>query len=135
MLLIVEEGIRGGICQATHRYAKANYKYMKNYDNLEYLDANKLYGYAISQKLPVDNLKWTEKHYLLKFDENVIKNDDQNSDIGYILELYVEYPKSLHNLHSDLAFLPERMKINKYTKLLSTVQDKEKYVVHVLPLK
>ena len=67
MLLIVEKGIRGGICQATHRYAKANNKYMKNYNKntessyLEYLDANNLYGYAMSQKLPVDSLKWIEK--------------------------------------------------------------------------
>ena len=77
MLWIVEEGIEGGICQATCRYAKANKKYMKNYDKntessyLECLDANNLYGYAMSEKLPVDGLKWMEKDDLLKFDETL----------------------------------------------------------------
>ena len=64
MLLMVEKGIRGGICHAIHRYAKANNKYMKNYDKnkelsyIQYLDANHLYGWAMSQKLPVDGFKW-----------------------------------------------------------------------------
>ena len=64
MLLMIEKGIRGGICQATHRYAKANNKYMKNYDKnnessyIEYLDANNLYGWTMSQKLPVNGFKW-----------------------------------------------------------------------------
>ena len=82
MLLMVEKGIRGGICDAIHRYAKANDKYMKNYDNhiecnsiecnsvesscLMYLDANNLYGWAMTQKLPVNDFKWVKK--LCKFD-------------------------------------------------------------------
>ena len=67
MLLMVEKGTRGGICQAIHRYAKANNKYMKNYNKdiissyLMYLDANNLYGWAMSQKLPVDGFKWVKK--------------------------------------------------------------------------
>ena len=67
MLLMVENGIRGGICQATHRYAKANNKYIDNYDNniepsyLVLLDANSLYGWAMSQKFPVSGFKWLEK--------------------------------------------------------------------------
>ena len=67
MLLMVEKGTRGGICQAIHRYAKANNKYMKNYDKnnessyIEYLDANNLYGWAMSHKLPVNDFKWIKK--------------------------------------------------------------------------
>ena len=77
------------------------------------------------QKLPVSDFKWVEKEDILKFDEKFIENYDENSDIGYVLEVDVEYPKSLHKLHSDLPFLPERMKITKCTKLVNTVQDKE----------
>ena len=58
------------------------------------LDANNLHGWAMSQKLPVDNFKWIEKDGLLKFDENFIKNYDENSDKGYILEVDIEYPKN-----------------------------------------
>ena len=67
MLLMVEKETRGGICQAIHRYAKANSKYMKNYDKnnessyIEYLDETNLYGWAMSQKLPVNRFKWVEK--------------------------------------------------------------------------
>ena len=77
------------------------------------------------EKLPVGGFKWIEKDGLLKFDENFIKNYDKNSDIGYTLEVDVEYPKSIHKLHSDLPFVPERMKINKCNKLVCSVQDKE----------
>ena len=67
MILMIEKGIRGRICQAVYRYAKANNKYMKNYDKnnessyIEYLDANNLYGWAMSQKLPVEDFKWVKK--------------------------------------------------------------------------
>ena len=141
MLMMFEEGIRGGMCQAVYRNAEANNKYMNNYDEntessfLEYVDANNLYGWAMPQKLPVDNFKWIKKDDLLKFDESVIKNYDKNSDKGYILEVDVEFPKNLHKLHSDLPFLPERMKINKCSKLVCTVYDKENYVVHIRALK
>ena len=110
MQLMVEEGIRGGICNAIHSYAKANNKYMNNYDkNIEslyimYLDANSLYGWAMIQKLPPNSFKWVEK--LSKFNERFIKSYNKNSDIGYFLEVNVEYPKELFNLHKDLPFLP-----------------------------
>ena len=137
MLMMFEEGTRGGMCQATYRYAKANNKYMKNHDKnkessyLQYLDANNLYGWAMSQKLPVRNFKWIEKDDISKF----IKDYDENSDKGYILEVDVEYPKNLHKLHSDLPFLPERMKIIKSTKLVCNIRNKENYVVHIRALK
>ena len=91
MLLIVEKGIRGRICQAIHRHANVNNKYMKNYDKditssyLAYLDANNLYGWAMSQKLLVNGFKWVEKSRLLRLNERFIKKYNENSDIGYFV--------------------------------------------------
>ena len=65
----------------------------------------------MTEPLPVDGFEWMED--LSKIDEDFIKNYDENSDKGYILELDVEYPKNLHDLHSDLPFLAERIKIDK----------------------
>ena len=76
-----------------------------------YLDANDLYRWAMSQKLPVNGLKWVKD--LSKFNDSFMKNYDENSDKGYFLEVDVEYPKKLFNLHRDLPFLPERKKIKK----------------------
>ena len=139
MLLMIEKGIRGGICQSTHRYAKANNKYMKNYDKniessyLTYLDANNLYGWAMSQKLPVNGFKW--ENDLSRFNENFIKNYNENSDVGYFLEVDIEYPKQLWSSHKDLPFLPERKKLEKVEKLVCSIEDKEKYVIHISALK
>ena len=89
---------------------------MKDYNKdkeesfLEYLDANNLYVWDMSEPLPVDGFDWVKD--LSKIDEDFIKNYDKNSDKGNILEVDVEYPKNLHDLHSDLPFLPERMKID-----------------------
>ena len=138
-----EEWTRGGMCQATHRYAKANNKYMTNHNKnkellyLEYvwMICNNLYGWAMSQKLPVRNFKWIEKGDISKFDEKFINNYDENSDIGYIFEVDVEYTENIRMLHSDLPFLPERMKISKCTKLVCNIQNKENYVVHIRALK
>ena len=119
ILLIVEEGIRGGICHSIHRYSKANNKYMKNYNKniessyIQYLHANNLYGWAMSQKLPVNNFK----------------------GIGYILEVDVKYPNELQDLHSDLPFLPKKMKIDQCKKLVCDLRNKKKYVVHIKSLK
>ena len=84
------------------------------------------------QKLPVSGFKWLED---ASIDEEFIKNYDEDSDKGYILKVDVENLKNLHDLHSDLPFLPERMKINKCTKLVCNLYDKEKYVVHIRALK
>ena len=99
MLLMVEKEITGGICQAIHRYVKANNKYMKNYDEnndssyIEHLDANNLYGWAVSQKLPVNGFKWVERLRLSRFNDIFINNYDENSDKGYFLEVDIDYPK------------------------------------------
>ena len=136
---MVEKGIRDGICHAIHRYAKANNKYMENYDEnkessyIQYLDANNLYGYSMREKLTLDGFKW--KKNMLKFNEDFIKNYDEDSNKRYILEVDVEYPKNLHDLHSDLQFLPKRMKINKCSKLICNFYDKNNYVAHIRSLK
>ena len=109
--------------------AKANNKYMKNDDKdiissyLMYLDANNLYGWAMSQKLPVNGFKWVEKSRLSRFNEMLIKKYDENSDKGYFLELDVYYPKKLFDLHKDLPFFPERKKVNKVEKLICNIED------------
>ena len=129
MLLMIEERIRGGMCQSVHRYAKANNIYMKNYDKniessyLTYLDANNLYGWAMSQKLPVNGFMWYK--YLSDFSEDFIKNYDENSDVGYFLEVDVEYPKKLFASHNELPFLPERRKLEKVEKIVCSIEDKE----------
>ena len=137
MPLMIEEGIRGGICHSIHRHARANNKYMKNYDEnkestyIQYLDANNLYGWAMSQKLPVNGFKWVNN----EINEEFIKNYDENSDKGYILEVDIKYPRKLHDLHSDLPFLPKRMKIDKYKKLVCNLHNKKNYVIHINSLK
>ena len=139
MLLMVEKGIRGGIYHAIHRYVKSNNKHMKNYNKnkessfLDYLDANNLYGWAMSEPLPVNGFGWMED--LSKIDEDFIKNYDKDSDKGYILEADVKYPKNLHDFHSDFPFLPERMKIDKCSKLICNLYNKKNYVVHIRSLK
>ena len=132
MLMMVENGIWGGTCKATHRYAEAN-NYMNNYNKniessyIEVLVANNLYGWAMSQKLAVN------VNYL--FNEDFIKKYDENSNIGYFLEVDVEYPKKLLNHHKNLPLLPERKKVNKCKKLVCVIEDKEKYVAHIRALK
>ena len=135
MLLMVEKGIRGGMCHTIHRYAKANNKHMKN-DNkskessyVQYLDANDLYGWEMFQKLPVADFEWVEDILIinekLKKVIKIIKNYDEESYIGHIFEVDFEYPKNLYDLYGDLPFLPERMKINKYSKCVCNLFDKK----------
>ena len=139
MFLTFEDGIRSGICNNTHSYAEANKKYMKNYDKnkessfLMYVDANNLYGWAMSKKLSVDGFKWVDD--LSMFTEDFIKSYDEEGDIGYLLVVDIEYPKTLSMLHSDLFFLPDRMKVNKVKKLVCNVTDKEIYSIHIVALK
>ena len=112
---------------------------MKDYDKniessyIQYVDANDLYGWAMSQKLPVNNFKWIE--VASKINEKFIKNYYENSKKGYILEVDIKYPKELHDIHSDLPFLPKKMKIDKCNKLVCDLNNnKKKYVVHIKSL-
>ena len=129
MLLMVEEGTRDGICHSVNRHAKANNKYMENYDEnkessyIQYLDAKNLYVWAMSQKLPVNGYKWVED--TSRINEEFIKDYNENNNKGYILEVDVKYLKKLHYLHSDLPFLPKRMKIDKCKKLVCNLHNKK----------
>ena len=139
MLLMIEDGIRGGICHAIQRYAKANNKYMNDYNKnkessyIQYLEANNLHGMAMSEKLPIKGFKWMVD--ISGTDENFVKSCNKNSGKGYVLKVDVDYPGELQNLHCDLPFLPERIVVNKTKKLICNLQDKKDYVVHINILK
>ena len=130
---MVEKGIRGGICHSIYRYAKANNKYMKDYNKnkessyIQYFDVNNLYGWAISQKLPVKNFEWIKD--TSKFNEDFKKNYNEGSNEGYFLEVDVKYLEKLHKLHNNLPFLPERMRIEKVEKLVANLHEKTEYVI------
>ena len=89
----------------------------------------------MSQKLPVNDFKWVKQEELSYFNEDFIKNYDENGNIGYFLEVDIDYPKELFNLHKDLPFLPESKKVNKVEKLICSIENKEKYVIHIRSLK
>ena len=139
MFLIYEKSIRGGIYNKVHSYAEANNKYMENYDKnkgspfLMYVDANNLYGWAMSKKMPVDEIKWVGD--ISMFTEDFIKNFDEEGDVGYLLVVDIEYLKKFRMLHSDLPFLPEKIKINKCSKLICNVTDKKNYSIRIVALK
>ena len=73
---------------------------------IAYLDANNLYGQAMSQKLPINGFKLVEKSKLSRFNERFVKNYNENSNIGYFLEVDIDYPKELFNLNKYLPYLP-----------------------------
>ena len=136
MLLMVEEGIRGGMCQTICRYAKANNKYMENYDKnikssyVVHLDANNLYGWAMSQKLPVNGFKWVKK--LTKFDKRFIKNYDENSNLGSFLEVM----QSIQKIHLIFIKIHHFYEKEKYRKSkICDIEDRKKYVAHIRALK
>ena len=87
----------------------------------------------MSQKVPVNNLEWIEG--TSQFNEDFMKNYNEESDEGYFLEVDVQYLEKLHELHNDLPFLPERMKIEKVEKLVTNLHDKTEYVIHIRNLK
>ena len=117
MLLLFENGICGSVRNATSKDAKANNKYIKNCDSskensyLMYVEANNLYGYAMSKKLPIGDFKWIEDTSI--FTEDFIKNYNEDGDTGYLLVVDVIYPESLLKEHNYLPFLPDKTKISK----------------------
>ena len=153
MFQFIEKGMRGGISYIANRYGKANNKYMKNYDEkapskyIMYLDANNLYGWAMSQALPTSGFQWLSLKQIKKI--NLGKYTENNKK-GLILEVDLEYPTELHNLHNDYPLGPEKVKVakdmlsdyckkiaNKFNissglvhKLIPTLCDKEKYILH-----
>ena len=139
MLLLVERGIRGGMCHSIYRYAKARNKYMKDYDKnkessyLQYWDVNNLYGWAMSQKFPQNNFERIKDNS--QFNKDYIKNYNEESDEGFFLEVDVQYPEKLHDLHNDLPFLPEIMKIEKVEKLEANLYDEREYVIFIRNVK
>ena len=108
---------------------------MKDYDknkessHLKYWDVNNLYGWAMSQKLSVNNFESIKDTFQLK--EDFVKIHNEVSDEGYFLELDVQYPEKSHELYNDLRFLPERMKIEKVENLVTNLNDKTDYVIHM----
>ena len=130
MLLMFERGIRGGITQLVHTWAKANNPYMsseyaphKPTRYLQYLDANNLYGWAMSQPLPTGGFKWVDiKH-------NNVGKLVNSSEKGYILEVDMHYSRELHDCHNDLPFMCEHMVINGVETLIPNLYYKKRYVV------
>ena len=113
MCLFIEKGLRGGISYLAKRYPKSNNKYIKNYNPkkpskfITYLDMNKLYGWAMSGYLPYGRFKCLEN--VDNFDVNSISEE---SPIGYILEVDLEYPDELHVLQNDYQLAPEKLAIS-----------------------
>ena len=110
--LFIEKGLRGRISYIAKIYAKANNKYLNDYDHkkpstfISCLDMNNLYGWAVSEYLPCGRFKWLKN--IDKFD--VMSVSEKNS-IGYFLEVDLEYPDELHELHNDFPLAPEKLAV------------------------
>ena len=134
-LILVEKVIRGGICHSIRRYAKANNKYMKDYDknkelsHVRYWNINNSYVGAMSQTLLVNNFEWIKD--TSQFNISFIKSYNKEIDQGYFLEVDCQYLEKLLELLNDLPPLPERMKIEKVGKLVAKLHDKTEYVIHI----
>ena len=153
MFQFIEKGLRGGTSYIANRFSEANNKYMENFDEnkpskyIMYLDANNLYGWAMSQYLPTGNFKWLTKEQIKKTN---LANYSEEHDEGLLLEVDLDYPQELHDLHNDYPLAPEKLKVNKNMlsdycqkisekfnissgqvhKLITTLGKKEKYVLH-----
>ena len=149
--LFIEKGQRGGVSYIAKRYAEANNKYMNDYDPekpstfITYLDKNNLYGWSVSEYLPYGEFEWLEN--VDEFDVNSI---NEKSEIGYFLEVDLEYPDELHELHNDYPLAPEKLavssdmlseyckkiadkykvKVGDVKNLIPNLDNKTKYVLH-----
>ena len=126
VLLMIESGFRGGIAKISHRHAKANNEYMgteldptKDSKFISYLDGNNLYDWAISKQLPTSGFEWITDNEL-----------DDWKHLSCILEVHLEYPKQIHNLHNDYPLAPARIRIVNVEKLIQNLKNKTNYVVH-----
>ena len=153
MFQFIEKGMRGGTSYIAHRFGQANDKYMKDYDKtkpskqITHLDADNLYGYAMSQYLPTDKFRWMTEKEIDKLD---LAKYTEESKTGFIAEVDLEYPKELHDLHNDFPLAPEQVKvtenmlsdyckeikdrfnisIGQVYKLIPTLNNKGRYVLH-----
>ena len=148
MYLFIEKGLRGGISMVSHRHAIANNPQMENYDPeqptsfLQYLDANNLYGWAMSQPMPTGGFQWID------YTDQILETP-ADADHGFILEVDLDYPTSLHQQHNDYPLAPEKLTITKdqmspyqqklidelgvsisCEKLVPNLQPKIRYVLH-----
>ena len=139
MLMMFERGIRGGMTHIAKRYSEANNKYMKNYNPdkpskfIQYLDANNLYGWAMSQSLPVGGFKWMSNLTKEKVMEILEKTNSSMTNMGkrgFIFEVDLEYPKELWKSHNDYPLAPEKIKVNGVEKLISHFKLRKNYVIH-----
>ena len=148
LYLVIESAIRGGMCSVgSKRHVRANNQYLPDYDStkpsnfIAYLDANNLYGYAMSQPMPYGDFKWEDPS---KFDEHFVKSYEGTAERGYIFTVDLEYPRELHDLHNDYPLAPEQIngeaspfmkkvseelkhKFMKGKKLISNLRDKTDY--------
>ena len=139
ILMMFERGIRGGITHISKRYSEANNKYMKDYNPdkpskfIQYLDANNLYGWAMSQSLPTHGFKWMTNITKEKVMDILEKaNSSMNNSVkrGYIFEVDLEYPQELWKIYNDYPLAPEKMKVNGVEKLISHFKSHKNYVLH-----
>ena len=112
--LFIEKGMRGGIYYIAKRYCRANNEYIEGYDEssddrvIIYFDANKLYGWAMTQYLPYGGLKWMSEVEIDEFNFDLV---GWNNDEGYILEVDLKYPDDLHDFHNDYPLTPEKLRV------------------------
>ncbi|CAI6348108.1 unnamed protein product [Macrosiphum euphorbiae] len=141
MVLFMEQGIRGGLVQASERYCRANNPKTPGYDAekppswLVYQDCNNLYGYAMGEYMPYGGFKWYERD--LDRSLELLDGMTDKSDVGRIYEVDIAYPDHLHDAHNDLPFLPRNATPpgSKVNKLMATLERKERYIVHYRNLK